>query len=401
MIEDLLRDLAPQVLGRLAHRYRQFDIAEDAVQDAMVRAATAWSTDGVPTNPAAWLYTVASNRLIDIIRSEAARRGREQDYSRDDTGEWMNGTDSTDDDTLDLLFLCCHESLSGSSQIALTLRAVGGLSTAEIASAYLVPEATMAQRISRAKQTIRAAGAEFGHVDPPHRRERLDVVERVLYLMFNEGYTATTGQELTRVDLSNEAIRLARELVRVLPDDGEATGLLCLMLLTDARRTARATVHGDLVPLEEQDRALWNREAIAEGTRLLETTLKSSIAGPYLVQAAIAAIHDEATSTDATDWEQILHLYSLLEHMVSNPMVKLNRAVALAMVEGAAAALLQLDELEADPAIRGHYRLTAVRAHLLEMAGDRVAARDAYRRAARATLSVPEQRYLERRAAQE
>lgn len=366
----------------------------------MIRATTLWPEDGVPANPAAWLYTVASNRLIDIVRSEVARRGREQEYARDDTGEWVDETDSSDDDTLDLLFLCCHESLSASSQIALTLRAVGGLSTAEIAGAYLVPEATMAQRISRAKQAIKAAGAEFGRVDPAHRSERLDAVQRVLYLMFNEGYTASAGQELTRVDLSSEAIRLTRELVRILPNDGETTGLLCLMLLTDARRAARATAAGDLIPLEEQDRALWNRAAVAEGTQRLEAALRTSTAGPYLVQAAIAAIHDEASSTDTTDWEQILHLYSLLDHMVSNPMVKLNRAVAVAMVEGAPAALVQLDELESDPAIGGHYRLTAVRAHLLEMAGESAAARDAYRRAARATLSLPEQRYLERRAAQ-
>jgi RNA polymerase sigma factor (sigma-70 family) len=383
------------------HRYRQFDIAEDAVQEAMVKATTLWPEKGVPDNPAAWLYTVASHRLIDITRSEAARRSREQDYARDDAAavDGIAETDDADDETLDLLFLCCHQSLSVSSQIALTLRAVGGLSTAEIANAYLVPEATMAQRISRAKQTIKAAGAEFGRVDPTQRSERLDAVDRVLYLMFNEGYAATSGPELTRVDLSAEAIRLTRELVRIVPDDGETAGLLCLMLLTDARRLARTTAGGDLVPLDEQDRALWNRAAIAEGTQLLERALGTSTAGPYLVQAAIAAIHDEAPSTDATDWEQILHLYSLLDHMVSNPMVTLNRAVAVAMVEGAPTALILLDQLEADPAIRDHYRLTSVRAHLLEMAGDHAAAREAYRAAARATLSSPERRYLERRAA--
>jgi RNA polymerase sigma factor (sigma-70 family) len=367
----------------------------------MVKAATSWPEDGVPGNPAGWLYTVAANRLIDIIRSEAARHSRERDYARDDaaTAEWRDETGDADDDTLDLLFLCCHESLSASSQIALTLRAVGGLTTAEIASAYLVPEATMAQRISRAKQTIKADGAEFGEVGQTRRRGRLDAVDRVLYLMFNEGYSATAGPELTRVDLSTEAIRLARDLVRIVPNDGETVGLLCLMLLTDARRVARTTAGGDLVPLDEQDRELWNHTAIAEGTRMLETALKTSTAGPYLVQAAIAAIHDESPSTEATDWEEILHLYSLLDHMVSNPMVKLNRAIAVAMVEGAPTALALLDQLEKDPAIRGHYRLTSVRAHLLEMVGDEAASRDAYRAAARATLSSPERRYLERRAA--
>lgn len=385
------------------HRYRQFDIAEDAVQDALVKATTLWAEQGVPDHPAAWLYTVASNRLIDIIRSEAARRGRERDYAVavvEPTG-WADepSADDAADDTLDLLFLCCHESLSVSSQIALTLRALGGLTTAEVARAYLVPEATMAQRISRAKQTITAAGAEFGEVAPARRRERLDAVRRVLYLMFNEGYTATTGDDLTRVDLSTEAIRLTRQLVRIVPDDGETVGLLCLMLLTDARRPARTTPTGDLVPLDEQDRSLWNRAAITEGTQLLVTALKTSTAGPYLVQAAIAAIHDESTTTDTTDWEEILHLYSLLDHMVSNPMVKLNRAIAVGMVEGAPAALRLLDELATDPAIAGHYRLTAVRAHLFELAGDSAAARDAYRAAARATLSSPERRYLQRRAA--
>jgi RNA polymerase sigma factor (sigma-70 family) len=393
-----LRELAPQVLGRLAHRYRQFDTAEDAVQEAMFKATTLWPEQGVPENPAAWLYTVASNRLIDIVRSEAARRSREADYVWEDlpAAEWA---DDANDDTLDLLFLCCHESLSVSSQIALTLRAVGGLTTAEIASAYLVPEATMAQRISRAKQTVKTAGAEFGQVDPNQRRERLDTVARVLYLIFNEGYAASGGQDLTRVDLSTEAIRLARQLTRILPGDGETVGLLCLMLLTDARRPARTSVEGDLIPLDDQDRALWDRAMIAEGTNLLVAALKTSTAGPYLVQASIAAIHDESTSTETTDWEEILHLYSLLDHMVTNPIVKLNRAVAIAMVEGPAAALRVLDQLESDPAISDHYRLRSVRAHLLEMAGDTDAARNAYRAAARATMSSPEQRYLERRAA--
>lgn len=367
----------------------------------MVKAATLWPQEGVPDRPAAWLYTVASNRLIDIFRSEAGRRSREEDHAREQalTAEWIDDTDAAGDDTVDLLFLCCHESLSVSSQIALTLRAVGGLTTAEIASAFLVPEATMAQRISRSKSTIKAAGADFGQVDPADRRERLEAVQRVLYLIFNEGYAATAGQELTRVDLSTEAIRLTRQLVRLLPDDGESAGLLCLMILTDARRPARTTADGDLVSLEDQERSLWDQGAIEEATGLLEATLKTSPAGPYLVQAAIAAIHDQAVSTQTTDWEEILHLYSLLDHMVSNPMVKLNRAIAVAMVDGAPAALRLLDRLEADPNLEDHYRLTSVRAHLLDMVGDTAAARDAYRQAARRTLSTPERRYLERRAA--
>lgn len=367
----------------------------------MVKAATLWPREGVPDSPAAWLYTVASNRLIDIFRSEAGRRSREEDYAREQAiaAEWADDSDTADDDTLDLLFLCCHESLSVSSQIALTLRAVGGLTTAEIASAFLVPEATMAQRISRAKSTIKAAGAEFGQVDHADRRERVGAVQRVLYLMFNEGYAATAGQELTRVDLSTEAIRLARQLVRILPDDGESAGLLSLMLLTEARRPARTTADGDLISLEDQDRSLWDQVAIDAAAGLLEASLKTSPAGPYLVQAAIAAIHDQSASTETTDWEEILHLYSLLDHMVSNPMVKLNRAVAVAMVEGAPAALRLLDRLEADPNLEDHYRLTSVRAHLLEMAGDTAAACDAYHQAARRTLSTPERRYLERRAA--
>ncbi len=277
------------------------------MQDALLKATTLWPEEGVPDSPAAWLYTVASHRLIDLIRSEVARRSREKDYALDDFALTEGRHEPADarDDTLDLLFLCCHDSLSASSQIALTLRAVGGLTTGEIASAYLVPESTMAQRISRAKQTIKAAGATFGELSPEQRRERSEAVTRVLYLMFNEGYTATGGDELLRVDLSAEAIRLARQLVRLQPDDGESVGALCLMLLTDARRPARITARGDLVPLDEQDRSLWNREAVAEAIALLVTALRTSTAGPYLVQAAIAAIHAESSSTETTDWEQM------------------------------------------------------------------------------------------------
>ena len=383
----------------MIRRYRQFDLAEDAVQDSLLKASVAWPETGIPDNPEAWFYTVAANRLIDLIRSDAARKSREEDYVRDAEVLSAAADDSPaaqEDDTLGILFMCCHAALSVSSQIALTLRAVGGLTTAEIASAYLVPESTMAQRISRAKQTIRADGALF--TKPAERDDRLEAVQRVLYLMFNEGYTATEGSDLYRVDLSAEAIRLTRQLVRGLPGDGESVGLLCLMLLTDSRRPARTSPAGDLIPLDEQDRSLWDRSEIDEAAALLPPALKSGPAGPYLIQAAIAAIHAESDSTETTDWEDILMLYSLLDHMAPNPMVTLNRSVAVAMVDGPEAGLRLLEQLDAQPAIAGHYRLASVRAHLLELSGDPTSAREYYRLAARGTLSLPERRYLERRA---
>jgi RNA polymerase sigma factor (sigma-70 family) len=383
----------------LVRRYRQFDLAEDAVQDSLLKASVAWPETGIPDNPEAWFYTVATNRLIDLIRSDAARKAREEEYVRDAGALSPAADDSVptqEDDALGLLFMCCHAALSVSSQIALTLRAVGGLTTAEIASAYLVPESTMAQRISRAKQTIKVDGALF--TKPAERDERLEAVQRVLYLMFNEGYTATEGADLYRVDLSVEAIRLTRQLVRGLPGDGESAGLLCLMLLTDSRRPARTSPVGDLIPLDEQDRSLWDRSEIDEAVALLPRALKSGPTGPYLIQAAIAAIHAESDSTETTDWDEILMLYSLLDHMVPNPMVTLNRSVAVAMVDGPEAGLRLLEQLDAQPAIAGHYRLASVRAHLLELSGDPVAAREYYRLAARGTLSLPERRYLERRA---
>jgi RNA polymerase sigma factor (sigma-70 family) len=395
-IEDLLRELAPQVLGALVRRHGQFDAAEDAVQEALLAAALQWPSDGIPDSPRSWLTAVASRRLVDEWRSESARRRREHsdvllDVERPPAPE--------QDDTLTLLFLCCHPALSGPSQLALTLRAVGGLTTTEIAAAFLVPEATMAQRISRAKQSIRTAGARFDLPPEPERAERLRVVLHVLYLIFNEGYTTSSGAQLHRADLTAEAIRLARMLLRGAPDSLEVAGLLALMLLTDARRAARTDADGWLVPLAEQDRSRWNAEQIAEGIALVSRTLGRGPIGPYQLQAAIAAVHDEAADAAGTDWPQILALYGVLETVSPGPVVTLNRAVALAMVHGPRAGLALLGTLDDDDRMARHHRLDAVRAHLLELAGEPDAAREAYQRAARLTASQPEQHYLTLRAA--
>jgi RNA polymerase sigma factor (sigma-70 family) len=394
-VEDLLHRLAPQVLGALVRRYGRFDACEDAVQEALLAAALQWPVEGEPDDPSAWLVTVASRRLTDQLRSEGARRRREESAA----AEVPAGEAVDEDDTLTLLFMCCHPALSPPSQLALTLRAVGGLTTAQIASAFLVPEATMAQRISRAKQRIRATGIPFRMPPEPEWAERLRVVLHVLYLIFNEGYTATSGPDLQRLELTREAIRLTREVRRLLPDDGEVAGLLALMLLTDARRAARTRPDGALVPLAKQDRALWDRELIREGVELVSDTLARAPIGPYQVQAAIAAIHDEAPRADDTDWPQILALYEVLERLSPNPMVTLNRAVAVAMVHGPRAGLDLLETLDDDDRVAAHHRLEVVRGHLLEMAGDHAAAIDSYRIAARRTTSLPERRYLEGRAA--
>jgi RNA polymerase sigma factor (sigma-70 family) len=393
--EDLLRALAPQVLGALVHRYGRFDACEDAVQEALLAAATQWPREGVPDHPRAWLVTVASRRLTDELRAEQARRRREDAVAAEPPPAPVADTD----DTLALLVLCCHPALSPASQIALTLRAVGGLTTGEIARAFLVPEATMGQRISRAKQTIKAAGGTFAL--PPERElaGRLRVVLHVLYLIFNEGYSATAGPDLQRADLVREAIRLTRSVLALRPDDGEVAGLLALMLLTDARRAARTGPDGALVPLAEQDRALWRREEITEGAALVTDALARARVGPYQVQAAIAAVHAEAPRAEDTDWPQILALYELLEGMAPNPVVTLNHAVALAMVRGPQAGLDLLATLDGDARLRDTHRVEAVRAHLLELAGERPAALAAYRSAARRTTSLPEKRHLEARAA--
>ncbi|TDC53394.1 sigma-70 family RNA polymerase sigma factor [Jiangella ureilytica] len=404
-VDDLLREQAPQVLGALVRRYGHFDAAEDAVQDALLAAAVQWPDEGVPDNPRAWLITVASRRLTDQLRSESARRRREESAaaltpSADQfTAPPADEAPADSDDTLTLLFMCCHPSLSAPSQVALTLRAVGGLTTTQIARAFMVPEATMGQRISRAKQSIKTAGARFDLPPEEDRADRLRAVLHVLYLIFNEGYTATSGADLQHVELAAEAIRLTRQVHRLLPGDGEVTGLLALMLLTDARRPARTRPDGSLVPLAEQDRALWSAKAIDEGVALVTGALQSGELGPYQVQAAIAAVHDEAPTADDTDWAQILALYDVLERIAPNPMVTLNHAVAVAMVHGPRAGLDLLATLSGDTRLAEHHRLEAVRAHLLEMAGDDDAARAAYRLAAQRTTSLPEQRYLEGKAA--
>ncbi|WP_255953670.1 RNA polymerase sigma factor [Streptomyces odontomachi] len=396
-VEDLLRGNAPQVLGALVRRYGHFDLAEDAVQEALLEAARQWPERGTPDNPRGWLIRVASRRLTDALRAEEARRRREQ---RTVALEPPGTTRApSQDDTLTLLFLCCHPQLSAASQIALTLRAVGGLSTAEIARALLVPETTMGQRISRAKRTVKAAGGRFVQPAGAERGARLAAVLQVLYLVFNEGYTATSGAALQRVELGTEAIRLTRTVHALLPDDGEVTGLLALMLLVHARRAARTDDEGNLVPLADQDRRRWDHGMIEEGVALVSSALTRARPGPYQLQAAIAAVHDEADRTQDTDWPQILALYDVLLRIRPDPVAELNRAVAVAMVHGPAAGLAVLRELEGDPRLTVHHRLHAVRAHLLERAGDLSGARDAYHLAAGHTLSVPEKRYLQLRAA--
>ena len=398
-IEELLRELAPRALGVLVRRYGGFDSCEDAVQEALLAAARQWPEQGVPDNPKAWLITVASRRRTELWRNESARRRREQTVAAI-AAATPDPEPASTDDTLTLLLLCCHPSLTLVSQVALTLRAVGGLTTAEIARALLVPEATVAQRISRAKQRIKASGAEFAPPPEGELSERMVAVRHVLYLIFNEGYTASSGTSLQRAELTSEAIRLARQLMELLPDDGEVAGLLALMLLTDARRAARTSEDGGLVPLARQDRSRWDAAAIAEGIGLITRTLATAPIGPYQLQAAIVAVHDEAPSAQATNWREILGLYELLDALAPSPMVTLNRIVALAMVNGPRAGLRRLTEAESDPGLAGHYRVDAVRAHLLERAGDREEAAASYRLAARRTLSIPEQRYLASRAAQ-
>ncbi|MEV0679398.1 sigma-70 family RNA polymerase sigma factor [Actinosynnema sp. NPDC050436] len=395
-LEDLLRELAPQVLGALVRRYGGFDACEDAVQEALLDAAAQWPS-GVPDNPRGWLVTVAARRLVDHIRSEQARRRRE--LAATPQAELLARPADADhdrDDSLALVFLCCHPDLSDPSRVALTLRAVGGLTTAQIAAAFLVPESTMAQRISRAKQTIRGTG--FGALSPRDRAERLRAVLHVLYLVFNEGYATTDGADLTAPALSDEAIRLTRWLADLLPDDAEVAGLLALMLLTDARRPARTGPDGGVVPLADQDRTRWDRDLVAEGLALIGRTLPRGQVGPYQLQAAIAAVHTEAPTARETDWPQVLALYELLELAAPNPMTTLNRAVAVGEVHGPGPALDLLADLARDKRLADHHRLHAVRAHLLEQSGDRAGASSAYREAARRATSAPERRHLTERA---
>ena len=398
-IGDLLRELTPQVLGPVVRRFHDFAAAEDAVQEASIAAVMQWPRDGVPENPRAWLIQVAFRKMADRIRSESARRRRETEVVEEsarlsDTAPGEAPLQDDADDALTLLFMCCHPAITPSSAIALTLRAVGGLTTSEIAQAFLVPEATMAQRISRAKQTIRNSGAPFRMPAHEEFAERQRSVLHVLYLIFNEGYTATAGPNLRRADLSQEGIRLTRMALRLQPDNTETAGLLALMLLTDARRHARTNPNGELIPLAQQDRGLWDRGQIAEGLSLLSSALPKGEPGPYQLQAAIAALHDEAARPEDTDWPQILALYDLLKQISDNPMVILNHTVAAAMVHGPRKALALLDELKDDPRIAEHHRIDAVRAHLLEMNNEPEAAAKFYRAAAAKTANLPERNYL-------
>jgi RNA polymerase sigma factor (sigma-70 family) len=400
-VEDLLRGLTPEVLGALVRRYGHFDFCEDAVQEALLAAARQWPAEGVPESPRGWLITVASRRLVDLLRAEQARREREQTVAGWNLSEEAaGGHEAGADDTIVLLFMCCHPALSPSSQIALTLRAVGGLTTAELARAFLVSEETMTRRITRAKRAIQASHLPFRAPGAEQRPERQRAVLHTLYLIFNEGYVATSGASLQRVELSAEAIRLARILRRLVPDDAEVAGLLALMLLTDARRAARTSSEGALIPMAEQDRGLWDAAMIAEGATLVTEALRRGPVGPYQLQAAIAALHDQAANVQSTDWPQILALYDMLLALGENPVVRLNHAVALAMVRGPQAGLEELDRLQTDSRIADDHRLHAVRGHLLEQAGEHAQARESYLAAAECATSLPQKRYLHAQAAQ-
>lgn len=405
VVGDLLRALAPQVLAAVTRRHGDFALAEDAVQEALIAAAAQWPRDGVPANPRGWLVHVATRRYVDRVRNEMARRTREDAVARTWWSEWafVPGPDedmaSEEDDSLTLLFLCCHPALTPASAIALTLRAVGGLTTAEIARAFLVPEPTMGQRISRAKKTIRDSGIAFRMPTGAERPERVASVLHVLYLVFSEGYATGAGPDLHRADLSAEAIRLTRAALEMLPEDAEVAGLLALMLLTDARRPARTGPNGELIPLGAQDRTRWDRAAVAEGMALVPRALSGPRVGPYALQAAIAAVHDEAASTADTDWPQIVALYELLLGIADNPMAALSHAIAVAMVEGPEAGLARIAPLDVEGRLAGHYRLDAVRGHLHEMAGDPARAIEHYLAAAAGTASIPERDYLRLQAA--
>lgn len=401
-MEHLLRELAPQVLSAVMRRFNDFADAEDAVQEALIAAALQWPREGVPQNPKGWLFRVASRRMIDSQRSDLARRQCETETAIEAeraAAATPFSFELEQDDTLILLFMCCHSALTSPSAIALTLRAIGGLTTAEIAHAFMVPEATMAQRISRAKQSIKASGGSFHHPSEQEKTQRLRAVLHVLYLIFSEGYTSSVGTELQRPELAKEAIRLTKCVHTLLPDDPEVMGLLALMLLTDVRRATRSASNGEVVALTEQDRGRWDQNEIGQGVALLESALSKGAIGPYQLQAAIAALHDEAPRAEDTDWTQILALYEMLKHMSDNPMVRLNHAIAIAMVRGPAEGLKMLDEIDSEGCLEGHYRLNSVRANLLELAGDHDAAVVHYKAAAERTNSLPERNYLVTQAA--
>lgn len=383
------------------------------MQEALLAAARQWPVEGLPRDPRAWLVTVASRRLIDGWRADRARAAREElAAARTPTDAWLapaadqvvDGSDGSGgsgdgDDSLALLLLCCHPALAAPSQVALTLRAVAGLTTAQIARGFLVPEATMAQRISRAKARLREVGARFAPPPADELPARVAVVAQVLYLTFTEAHTATAGSDLTDPGLAAEALRLTRLLHALVPGDDEVTGLLALLLLTDARRPARTRPDGSLVPLAEQDRALWDGARIAEGVALVEAVLPAGPVGPYQLQAAIAAVHDEAPSAAQTDWAQIDLLYRMLEAVAPGPVVTLNRAVAVAELQGPVAALAMVEPLLAEPGLRRLHRVHAVHGHLLLAAGRPQRAREAFALAASLATSIPEQRYLNGRVA--
>ncbi|WP_460811404.1 RNA polymerase sigma factor [Nocardioides salsibiostraticola] len=401
--DGLVRELAPRALAIVARGAVDFGAAEDAVQEALLAAHRQWPSAGLPDQPLGWLVTVARRRLVDAARSESSRREREAAYAEDRTREDPEAaageaTGHTDD-TLALLFLCAHPALTPASAIALTLRAVGGLTTGEIAAAFLVPETTMAQRITRAKQRIRDDGLRMTMPGPDDLALRLGQVQSVLYLIFNEGYVASSGDSLQRPDLAAEAIRIARMLRAHLPSAPEVAGLLALMLLTDSRRTARQGPRGELIPLRDQDRTTWDADQIREGIALVTRALTAGPAGPYAVQAAIGAVHAEATTVEETDWPQIVALYDVLHRLQPDPMVALNRVVAVAMVEGPEEGLRQVDALAVDASRLSGHRVAAVRGHLLELSGARDEAIGEYEAAARATASRPERDYLTTQAA--
>ena len=388
-----------RVVAALARRFGDLDIAEEAAAEAFASAVGRWPADGVPPNPGAWLTTTANRKAIDRIRRENKRDDKQKEAQLlydDDPPEPLG---AIDDERLRLIFTCCHPALAMETRMALTLRMVGGLTMPEIARAFLVQETTMGQRITRAKAKIKAARIPYRVPSAEDLPARVSSVLAVLYLVFNEGYLASAGRAVNRADLTTESIRLTRMLHLLVPSEGEVAGLLALMLLTDARRAARTTADGSIVPLDEQRRDLWNTNQISEGVALLTRTLGTVPVGPYQLQAAIAAVHDEAPTASETDWPQILALYEVLERVSPSPVVTLNRAVAVAMVHGPRAGLAVVGTLDADDRMAHNHRLESVRAHLLELAGDLTAARNSYRRAARMTASLPEQRYLALRAA--
>lgn len=397
-VEHAVRDAAPRAIAALTRRSKNFGFAEDAVQEAVLDAIEQWRRDGIPENPAGWIFTVAARRLNERLASESARRRREAAAANPATDmiDLAGRLDDMDrDPTLEVLFHCCASDLSPAAAAALILRAVVGLTTAEIAGAYHIPTATMAQRISRAKETLRQNGSN--DLGPKDRAERVGVVRQALYVMFSEGYVARSGLTLGRIELTAEALRLARALHRE-HRDSETTALLALMLLTDARRSARTGPKGELIPLDEQDRSLWDHAAIEEGTALTREAFAHGVVGPTAIQAAIAALHDNAPTVRSTDWRQITELYDALLSMAWSPGAALSRIVARAMLDGAAPALADLDHLLLDPRVAQGHRADAVRAHLLEMIGDRKAALTFYAAAAGKTASIPERNYLLLRA---